>query len=550
MAWRSLLPVVAFAILLLGACGGGASPTAPSPQEQEAAGQSTGRPIDGGTLLRLWSDPPTLDPHLTADATSATIVVEVFGGLVGIDSSDPDLKISADLAETWTVDPDDATKYTFYLRKDATFHDGKPVTAQDFKWSLERAADPATDAPVAAQYLGDIVGVKEKLKGEVNEVEGVRVIDEHTLEITIDSPKAYFLAKLTYPTSFVLDRENVESGPEWYLRPNGTGPFKLDRYVPGESLVLARNEAFHLGAPHLEKVNFILGGGAPLTMYENGEIHLTGLATRDLEQILDSANPLHSNLKKAPPTFSTYYIGMNVEVPPFDDPKVRQAFNYAVDKEEIARDVMEGRAFPAKGVLPPGFPGYNPDLAGYEYNPEKARRLLEESKYGADLETIPRVRLTTVGSFGSGAAPDLEQVLAMWRQNLGIDVQVETTSFATYLDDLIQRRLQIFEVGWLADYPDPENFLDLLFHSNSSNNHTGYSNPQVDQLLERARVELQTDVRYDLYHRVEELILNDAPWVPMWNSGDQYLLVKPYVQDFYLGPLITPKLRFVYMTEQ
>ena len=127
---------------------------------------------------------------------------------------------------------------------------------------------------------------------------------------------------------------------------------------------------------------------------------------------------------------------------------------------------------------------------------------------------------------------------------------VETTSFATYLDDLIQRRLQIFELGWTADYPDPENFLDLLFHSNSSNNHTGYSNLHVDQLLERARVELKTDVRYDLYHQVEELILNDAPWLPMWNSGEQYLLVKPYVRDFYLGPLITPKLRFVYMTER
>ena len=205
----------------------------------------------------------------------------------------------------------------------------------------------------------------------------------------------------------------MESSLEWYLKPNGTGPFKLDRYVPGESLVLARNEGFHLGAPPLDKVNFMLGGGAPMTMYENEEIHLTSLATRDLEQVLDSASPLHSNLQTAPPTFSTYYIGMNVEVPPFDDPKVRQAFNYAVDKEEIARDVMEGRAFPAKGVLPPVFPGYNPDLAGYEYDPEKARLLLEESKYGADLENIPRVRLTTVGAFGSSAAPDLERVLTI-----------------------------------------------------------------------------------------------------------------------------------------
>ena len=196
-------------------------PTVPS-----SSGGTT--PVEGGTLTRLWSDPPTLDPHLTTDATSATVIIEVFGGLVTIG---PDLNIVPDLAERWDV-TNEGTVYTFHLRQDAVFHNGKPVTAQDFKWSIERVANPLTAAPVADQYLGDIVGFNERLNGDADEVSGVRVIDQHTLEITIDSPKSYFLAKLTYPSAFVLDQENVETGRRWFREPNGTGPFKLENYVP------------------------------------------------------------------------------------------------------------------------------------------------------------------------------------------------------------------------------------------------------------------------------------------------------------------------------
>ena len=148
--------------------------------------------MEGASLLKFWDDPPTLDPHLAGDATSGTIIVEVFGGLVTIE---PDLRIVPDLAETWDI-INGGTTYVFHLRKGGKFHDGKPVTAHDFKWSLERAADPATRSLVVDTYLGDIVGVREKLSGQATEIAGVRVIDAHTLEITIDVPKAYFLAKL------------------------------------------------------------------------------------------------------------------------------------------------------------------------------------------------------------------------------------------------------------------------------------------------------------------------------------------------------------------
>ena len=212
----------------------------------------------GGRLVRLFSDPPTLDPHITTDSTSAVIVNEVFGGLVTIS---PDIEISPDLAESWDISPDGKV-FTFRLRQDAKFHDGRPVVAEDFRWSLERAADPLTESPVADLYLSDILGVADKLEGKAQSIRGLRVIDDHTLELTIDAPKSYFLAKMTYPTGFVVDRKNVEGNKnDWVFEPNGTGPFRLEQYDIGETIVLGRNELYHLGPPFLDQVEFILSGG-------------------------------------------------------------------------------------------------------------------------------------------------------------------------------------------------------------------------------------------------------------------------------------------------
>lgn len=498
---------------------------------------------DGGKLVRLYSDPPTLDPHLTTDNVSSGLVEEIFGGLVTLDL---DLNVVPDLAKNWDISPDGKT-YTFHLRPDAVFQDGRPVTAQDVKWSLERVTDPATQAPVAAQYLGDIVGVNEKLKGEATSVQGVKVVDDHAVAITIDAPKAYFLSKLTYPTAFVLDRNNVEGNSKWFLQPNGTGPFKLAEYKVGESLKLVRNDRYHLGPPHLDEVDFILAGGDATLMYENNEIDITGVGLADLDRMLDPSEPLHSQLVQAPSAFSVSYIGMNVNQPPLDDPKVRMALNLAIDRDTIAKQVLQNLRTPAKGIIPPGFPSYNPDLQGYKYDPEQAKQLLKESKYGNDLANLPRITLNITGSFGADVPLDLEVILQSWEDELGIKIDIQQTEWATFLQDLHARRYQMFTVAWGADYPDPEDFLDVLFHTGSQNNETGYSNPEVDALLEQARVEQDQEKRFALYNKIEQMILDDAPWVPLWNSGETYALIKPKVKNYFLTPMTIPKYRYIYI---
>ncbi|GIT70170.1 MAG: hypothetical protein Ct9H300mP27_12740 [Chloroflexota bacterium] len=351
--------------------------------DNSSDGKQKDVPSDGGRFVRLFVDPPTLDPHLTTDATSAQIIVEVFGGLVTIDSRE--LNVVSDLAESWDISPDGLV-YTFRIRPDATFHNGKPVTAEDVRWSLERATDPLTEAPNVDQYLGDIVGVDAKLQGNALEISGVRVINEHTVEITIDESKSFFLAKMTYPTAFVLDQENIEANPKsWFREPNGTGPFKMSEYKVGETLILSRHDGYHLGAAKLAEVEMILSGGTSMLMYENDEIDIAGVGLSDLDRLLDPTHSLNSELLQASPSFSVQYIGLNVDEPPLDDLNVRKALNLAIDKREIATIVLGDQVVPATGILPPGFPGFNSSVSGYEFDPEEAKRLLLASKYGDDL---------------------------------------------------------------------------------------------------------------------------------------------------------------------
>ena len=559
MGWKTLL--LAFGMLfLVAACSGssGSSETTPSTGDSPeptasssapAAADTTdsAEPLEGGRLVRLYVDPPTLDPHLTTDATSAQVIVEIFGGLVTIDRN---LDVVPDLAESWDISADGRV-YTFRIRPDAVFHDGKPVTAEDVRWSLERVTDPLTEAPNVDQYLGDIVGVDAKLAGDVLEISGVQVINERTIEITIDASKSFFLAKMTYPTAFVLDRENIEANPKnWFRKPNGTGPFKMTEYKVGETLILSRHDAYHLGSAKVAEVEMILSGGTSMLMYENDEIDISGVGLADLDRLLEPSHSLNAELTRAAPSFSVQYIGLNVNEPPLDDVKVRQALNLAIDKREIATIVLGDQVVPAKGILPPGFPGFSESVSGYEFDPIKAKQLLLESKYGNDLDNLPPITITTPGSFGANVSLDMEVVLAMWEKNLGITTEFQQTEFATFLKDLNKRRFQMFDIGWIADYPDPENFLDILFYSDSSNNHTNYNNPEVDALLEKARVETDETLRFSIYNEVEQTILDDAPWIPLWYSGERYLLVKPNVHDYLLTPLIIPKLRHVFLTDK
>lgn len=528
-----VLAIGAASIVIVATRGGG------DKDRQEQQDRSASRGPQTGTLRVPGGDPVTLDPALAGDATSATYIVEIFGGLVTLDQN---LKVVPDIAERWDLSPDGRT-YTFHLRRDVTFHNsGRRVTAADFKYSFERAANPQTGSTTASAYLDDIVGVLDMINGRAREIQGIEVVDENTLRITIDSPKAYFLAKLTYPTAFVVEKEQIESNPRnWTRRPNGTGPFKLREWRIGERIVLERNDRYHLGAPKLQQVVFLLSGGSAMTMYENNEIDITGVSLNDIERIQDRNDPLNKEYRTAD-ELSVYWIGFNTKQPPFDDVKVRQAFTMALDRARITRVVFKDMLPVANSIMQPGLPGYNRDAKVLEFNPERARQLLRESKYGGP-EGLPKVTLTEAGA-GANVGFDTQAMLEMWKQNLNVNVEIQQVEAATFYEDLDKGRYQMFSIGWIMDYPDPQDILDIKFHSRSKLNDFAYANPQVDRLLEQARTERDVEQRFQLYREAERMILEDAPVIPLY-FGRDHLLIKPYVKGYLLTPMVIPRYRYI-----
>ncbi len=494
-----------------------------------------------GELRLFGPDPITLDPACASDASSAEYIVEIFSGLV---SFDRDLNLVPDIAEKWDVSADGKV-YTFHLRTNVLFHDrSRRVAAGDFKFSLERSLNPDTQSTVGEVYLDDIVGMDEFIAGRDTEVSGIKVVDENTLEITIKAPNALFLDKLTYPTAYVVDRNEVKDATcfegDWTRKPNGTGAFKLKEWELGQRIVLEANSAYHLEPkPALAQVTYLLAGGSPMTMYENDEIDLTGVGINDIERVRDPNEPLNKEYSESD-ALDVYYIGFNTTEAPFDDPKVRQALAMAVDKDLLANDILAELVTPATGVLPPGMPGYNKGLDGLPFDPDEAQRLLDDAGGPDILNDV--VLLTS----GQGASPSdvLEAIVAMWEENLGVTVTIEQEEFGLFLRDLDQANFQMFSLGWIADYPDPQNFLDIKFHSDSSNNEALYSNSKVDDLLDKGRVEEDQAARFKLYQQAEEIIVEDSPWIPLYHSKAN-VLIKPYVKGYVIPPFVIENLRYV-----
>jgi oligopeptide transport system substrate-binding protein len=478
------------------------------------------------------SNPEYYDPATSRNWNEES----VFTGLFTLD---PQMRLIPDLVERWDVK--NGTMYTFSLRKNAFFHDGKPVTAKDVAYSWERAADPKTDSSTVLTYLGDIVGLQAMHDGEADHISGLRIVDDYTLEVTIDAPKPYFLYKLTYPTAFIVDRQNVESGSDWYRHPNGTGPYKLRQWDSMKQIIYERNEKFYLRLPAIRYIVVQLYTGIPARLYESGSVDIAPLYSYDVPRMTDPANPLSQELTTGV-DLCTSYVVLNTNLPPFDDIKVRQAFSMAVDRQQYVDLVSNNTVLPATGLYPPGLPGRRDGLPGLPYHPEEARRLLSESKYASG--NFPKVIFSEDG-YGSYIRPGVSALIAMWKKNLGISVTVENLAPDRSLDSWpTSKHSNIMAAGWCADYPDPENFADALFHTDSYFNAGSYSNLELDALLKSARTESDLQKRLTLYQQAEDIIIKDAPVVFLSHSMS-YVLVKPYIRGYVLTPISIPIERYL-----
>jgi oligopeptide transport system substrate-binding protein len=528
---------------LLTSCFGVTATTAPTPTPAPTPAPtptptSAPQPAGGqGTLNLTDTGPITLDPAVAAEASSAMYIFQLFSGLVRLDEN---LQVAHDIASSWDKSPDGKT-YTFHLRRDVKFADGRPVTASDFKYSWERALSPATNSLTAGTYLNDIVGAADVLARKATQLSGVKVLDDYTLQVTIDAPKAYFLDKMAYPTAFVVDKTNVQSGSNWWRHPNGTGPFQLQQWQPDQRLVLQRNDNYYGNKAKLSQVVFKLYSGSPMQLYQGGSIDVASVSADYMGLVTDPGNPVFQELNVFP-ELSLYYIGFNCTAPPFDDVNVRQAFSLAVDKSRVISLATDNVVAEASGILPPGLPGYNADLQGLQFDMPKAKQLIASSKYG-DVSKLPPIVLTTSG-WGGDISGVLGGVIEEWRRNLGVEVTVRQLEPEAFIYALSQEKNELFDTGWIADYPDPQDFLDMLFRTGAQNNTGNYSNPQLDSLLDKAAVEPDPETRLNMYQNAEQMVVQDAAVLPLF-FGRNYVLVKPYVKGYGLSPLGYPRLNEV-----
>ena len=522
-----LVPVLAcLAALAIIATGCVSKPTTTS---------TTPPPTGGGQgVLNLYDTGPyTLDPALAADVTSASYVIQIFSGLARTDGM---LKVVPDIATGWDISADNRT-YTFHLRQDARFHDGRQVKAADFIYSWERALTPGTGSQTASTFLIDIVGAVDMLSGKAAHLAGAKALNDFTIQVTIDAPRAYFLNKIASPCAFVVDKSNVTSA-NWWQHPNGTGPFRLQQYQAATRVVLDRNADYYGEKAKLAQVIFQLFAGNPLDLYQEGTIDVANVNPAYMGLVTDPANSISKELHQFD-ELSLFYIGFNSAEPPFDDPAIRQAFTHAVDRDRVMALATQGVYPAAYGILPEGMPGYDPSLQGLRFDPAKAKALIASSKYG-DVSKLPPIVWTTAG-WGNDISGVVGGVINEWRRNLGVEVTVRQLEPEPFLYLTKQEKDQVFDSGWIADYPDPQDFLELLFRTGVQNNSGEYSNPALDALLSQAGVEPEVTTRLSLYRQAERMIVQDAAMLPLY-FGHTFMLVKPYVKDYALSPMGYPLL--------
>ncbi len=469
----------------------------------------------------IVTNPTTLDPGVVQDGDTIDLLQQVYEGLV---TWSEDNRPVGNLAENWDIE-DGGRSYVFHLKKGVKFHSGREVTAEDFKWSIERATNPRFNSSTAKTYLNDIVGVLEKLDGKAKEVSGVKVVDPYTLKITIDKARPYFLGKLTYIVGYVLDKDVVPANTEIrsVAEMGGTGPYRAKSYVPEQLIVLEANKDYHRGAPGIAQIErpVIKDAATRLNKYKGGELDLVMLERQDV-LALQKDDEFKSHLKFFDRP-ALWYVGLNQLVyPPFKDARVRRAFAMAIDRKMIVEDILDNINKEANGILPPGVVGYRPNAQALPYDPAQAKALLAQAGY-PEGKGLPDFELTF-----REQRPDIrivaEAVAGQLQKNLGLKVTLHTMEWRAYLEKHQANRMGFFHMRWAADYLDPENFLSVLLASYGPEMHVGYNNPQYDALCRQADTELDHDKRMALYAQAEEIVVQDCPFIPIYFQRDAELI--------------------------
>lgn len=508
---KYLVSTVAAAALLLGA--------ATAAMAQDAADPNA-KP--GGEITITYKDDvATLDPAIGYDWQNWSMIKSLFDGLM--DYKPGTTELVPDLAESYEISPDGKT-FTFKLRQGVKFHNGREMTADDVKYSIDRVVNPATQSP-GQGFFASIKGYEEAAAGKADGLSGITVVDPLTIKFELTRPDATFLHVMAINFSHVVPKEEVEKyGADFGKHPVGTGAFKLAEWTLGQRVVFEKNaDYWHKGLPYLDKITFEIGQEpiVALLRLQKGEIDVPGdgIPPAKFQEVMNDPEQKARVVEGG--QLHTGYVTMNVNIPPFDNVKVRQAVNMAINKERIVQ-LINNRAVPANQPLPPSMPGYVKDYKGYPYDPAKAKELLAEAGqpdgFSTDLyvmNTDPNPRI----------AQGIQQDLAA----IGIKANIQALAQANVIAAGGEKEgaSMIWSGGmaWIADFPDPSNFYGPILGCGGAVpggwNWSWYCNEDLDKKAAEADSIVdpaKAGERYKMWGDIYMKIMEDAPWAPVFNE--------------------------------
>ena len=476
----------------------------------------------GGSMIVTYKDDvSTLDPAIGYDWQNWSMIKSLFNGLM--DYAPGTTELVPDLAETVEIS-DDGLTYDFKLREGVKFHNGRELTADDVKWSIERAVRPETQSP-GQGFFGMIAGFDEVAAGDTPELSGIEVIDPHNIRFTLSRPDATFLHVLAINFAFAVPKEEVEKhGEDFGKNPVGTGAYKMTDWTLGQRVLYERNaDYYHEGFPKLDQITFEVGQEplVALLRLERGEVDILGDGVPPAKFLEVKDNPDNADNLIEGGQLHTGYVTMNVRIPPFDNQQVRQAVNHAINKDRIIR-IINGRAVPANQPLPPAMPGFDPDYAGYAYDPEKAKQLLAEAGFADGFDT-------ELYAMNTDPNPRIAQAIQQDLAAIGIRAELKSLAQANVIaaggEEGEAPMIWSGGMAWIADYPDPSNFYGPILGCGGAVpggwNWAWYCNEELDAMA--ADADAMTDPamaeeRIDKWRQIFLAVMEDAPWAPVFNE--------------------------------
>ena len=531
--FRLILPVCVIAGMLT-ACGSG-----------ESNVESGNR--DGILHYGNGAEPQGLDPHVVTGVPENHIVRALFEGLAV--KNPKTLEPEPGVAERWDISKD-GTVYTFYLNRNAKWSNGETMTASDYVWSWNRALHPDTGS-LYAYMLYPIVNSEAYSKREITDFNdvGVKALDDQTLQVTLNAPTPYFLQLMDHYSTFAVHPETLlkhgkmtDRFTPWTRVDNivSNGPFTLEEWSLNRRIIIKKSEHYW------DRDNVALNGVyfyptenviSEERMFRAEQLHYTAVVP--LDKIPDYRQRPDSPYVQAA-YLGTYYYLVNTDRPPVDNVLVRRALSYALDRDTLTRTVLQDTAIPAYSITPPDTLGYNPPKL-FDYDPAKARELLAEAGYpnGQGWPGLEIIYNTQEAHRKIAVA-----VQQMWKRELNIDVTISNQEWKVYLNSVSQREFQVARRGWIGDYVDANNFLDL-FITDGGNNNTGYASEEFDDIILNLAPKAQTrDERYGLFYKAETMMMNEMPIIPIYTYTSKHL-IHPSVEGIYPNLMDSLNLKYV-----